>query len=505
MSKLAEGFISSYQYKPPVDPEKLLYDFYFLVGHASPSKFSQEEDQYSVAKAIEDCVNHLQKHMIAALKFALSAEFRHYRSASDLSSTFVFKHEVAKMPPEMQKFLFKYEKETSYLQSKEIAVLDPHTRAIKKHLAQDPFLKDEQENSEGSSRTSHYVTAYKAILATQKATNTSEYELSLIFSYIFNKLKWEGGYGGKAWANIADTYRKLITSTTLQDKIVWIDHAYDLQHNTDTVFNKLKNLYSKEGSFSWIARALDWKRDQTDLRKFYYKVSGSLRPLVGFIAYRNGVFIEDIKDETEPVPPSKSFSPSSPSPIPSSSSSSKFFIRGKYYKCLLTKRGPLWNSQGMMDGVLDGKPHKCIAVGDSVSYDIVDALFEGVTPNPVGDGLWSWDASEFEEVPAPEGVEKTSVPESEFSVGDFVKVKSDVRKPKYGWGDVSSTQVGKITSIHHAVQKAYVDFPVQKRWVAYLPEMEKVDDPLSKSKKKKTGESFKVGDTVKLNTKNPRS
>lgn len=494
MNKLKEGFVSSFQYNPPADPEKLLYDFYFLVGYASPGKFSREEDQYAIAKVIEDCVDHLQKHMISALKFALAAEFRHYRSASELSSHDVFKKELAKMSPEMQKFIFKYERELTYLQkSEDIAILDPRVRSVNKQLAQDPFLKGEQENPGGSSRTSHYVIAYRAILAAQKSTNTSEYELSLIFSYIFDKMRWHGGYGGKAWANIADAYRKLRASTTLQDKIIWIDHAYDLQHNTDTVFNKLKTLYSKEGSFTWIARALDWKRDQTDLRKFYYKVSEGLRPLVGFVAYRSGVFIEDIKDEDETKPAVARKSPSSPS---SSSPPSKkgFFEVGKYYKCLLSERGPLWNPDGLMDGMLDGKPHKCIAAGYP-NY----ALFEGIPPNSGNsEGFWAWEPSEIKEVSS-SGTSSSS----EFFVGDFVKVKDKDVTPAYGWGDVDPDEVGQITTIYPASKKAYVDFPSQKNWAAVLSELEKVENHQPGAASRRT-KGFKDGDKVKIKVDHPK-
>lgn len=297
--KIRESFVSSFQYKPPADPEKLLYDFYFLIGYASPGSFDKEEEQYAVATAIEDCVNHLQKHMLSVLKFALTAEFRHYRSASDMSSQDYFEEELAKMPPIMQKFIFKYEKEMAY-STTSISKVDPRSRRSDKTIKKDPFLKGEVDNT-GSARSSLYVSSYKAVLAVQKKLGMSEYELAETFFYIFDKIHWGSGYGGKAWAEIAKTFKKLITSTSLQEKIVWIDHAYDLQHNTGTVFNKLKKLYDK-GGFSWIARALDWKRDQTDLRKFYYKVSTGLKPLVGFIAYRAGVFIEDLALEKEALP-----------------------------------------------------------------------------------------------------------------------------------------------------------------------------------------------------------
>lgn len=70
------------------------------------------------------------------------------------------------------------------------------------------------------------------------------------------------------------------------------------------------------------------------------------------------------------------------------------FEVGKWYLCSAKKRPVDWNPEGLMDGVLDGRPHKCtVSVGDNCSFD--------VTPREDNGGTWSfWDSDElFDEVP----------------------------------------------------------------------------------------------------------
>lgn len=73
----------------------------------------------------------------------------------------------------------------------------------------------------------------------------------------------------------------------------------------------------------------------------------------------------------------------------------KKFETGKWYVCHLNERPIGWNREGKMDGLLDGKPHKCI-MGNNT-----EASFEDI-PLQCGGG-WSFHSTidYFEEVPAP--------------------------------------------------------------------------------------------------------
>jgi hypothetical protein len=52
----------------------------------------------------------------------------------------------------------------------------------------------------------------------------------------FNKGKWQGGYGGKAWGSIADCLLNLVTGEYSPE--MFCDLAFALQHNNGSMFNK---------------------------------------------------------------------------------------------------------------------------------------------------------------------------------------------------------------------------------------------------------------------------
>lgn len=419
---LQEGFVSAYKYVPPEDPEKLLYDFYFFVGYVNPSLFPKEEEQFALNEAVSDCVTHLQKHMIAALKYALSAELRYYEKSSVIGPHTA--EEIEKMPSMQKKFLFTYSKELSYrATASDVAKFDPReVRNIKK-IKRNPFLKKEQDNY--SARTSYYLTSYKAVEATQKKLDLSDLQLADIFFYLFDVVSWKLSFGGKAWAKIAKAYKNLLLSKTLQEKIVWVDHAYDLQHNTDTVFNKLQ-VYYKYGGYRWIAEALDWKKDQTDLRSFYSKVSSSVRPLVGFISYRKGVDLQNVKDDT--------FSTNS-------------FVIGDYVKVKATTDYPTYGWGG---GVTYS------SVGKVVQIESKDKIYIDFP------GHKGWAAN-------PAEIEKATEA-SHFAVGDHVKLKSG-----QGWcKEAPPNSVGVIVNFVSSNLVAVSFSACSQYWIGSIKEIKKV-------------------------------
>lgn len=66
-----------------------------------------------------------------------------------------------------------------------------------------------------------------------------------------------------------------------------------------------------------------------------------------------------------------------------------------------------------------------------------------------------------------------------LKIGSLVRVKPEVKSPKFGWGSVSHASQGRVTSIHEysAVLGDYVkvDFPQQAGWAGLASEMMSVD------------------------------
>ena len=89
---------------------------------------------------------------------------------------------------------------------------------------------------------------------------------------------WDESYGGEAWAAICDGWIKLDEAKSDEAKMTYIDHIYDLQHNSGTVLNKVSEWY-KEEDFTWLNRALDYKFDIQDPRNLLKVVSPSMKAI----------------------------------------------------------------------------------------------------------------------------------------------------------------------------------------------------------------------------------
>lgn len=80
---LTEAF-SNFSYILPKDPEKMLYDFYFLTFGAMETR-ADEKFNYAIAEAKDTVCRSLQKHMLKALRFAIACELRHYERPSRMN------------------------------------------------------------------------------------------------------------------------------------------------------------------------------------------------------------------------------------------------------------------------------------------------------------------------------------------------------------------------------------------------------------------------------------
>jgi len=83
---------------------------------------------------------------------------------------------------------------------------------------------------------------------------------------------WSPNYGGLAWGNICDAWFSLYNAKSINDIAVYIDHIYDIQHNTGTIFSKLSSYYNTSNElfrgskgYDWIYKLLDMKAQATSV------------------------------------------------------------------------------------------------------------------------------------------------------------------------------------------------------------------------------------------------
>jgi len=277
---------SNFNYKLPKDPELILYDFYFLTAFEKDITGRNMNANYAVQEASDLVVEMLHRHMRDAVFYAVCAEIRHLFDSYRLDGVY---NRISK---EQFTFLQEFYKEYSMLNGiKRNASLLGIQDIISASERDRKILSKEEAGGRMSS--------YKAVKSVIKKLHWNRTKFAIFAEDLFNTDGWSSSYGGKPWAKIALAFYRLERASKKSEKIIWIDHAYDLQHNTDTVFNKLK-LYYKDGGYRWIKSALDWKRDVMELKGFYNKVSTQLKPMVAYVTkVTTGKSIISAEDEEE--------------------------------------------------------------------------------------------------------------------------------------------------------------------------------------------------------------
>ena len=124
-----------------------------------------------------------------------------------------------------------------------------------------------------------YLQSFKSATKAIRDTGSSREQFVRLSAELFRKMRWKALYGGKKWAEIAEAYVLLNKSPQTNAQLqVAIDHAYDLQHNTGTVLNKVKTYYNKN-DINWLKKALDFKANLKNVYELLPKCSSDMRKL----------------------------------------------------------------------------------------------------------------------------------------------------------------------------------------------------------------------------------
>ncbi len=278
-SVLVEIFGSSWEYRVPTDKEQQLYDFYMLAAllpqgihlylrpfdfgpeqnrmgekdaegkdYGEPARSWEDKVYYSLYEAADKLLPALKENLLKAVLFSLMAELRHtldnyeddYSGGHDRGAIKNLVSNIEKeLGPQYAQMFINYTKRNELYKS-------PASALMRRVPINDEDLKTTHKKRKAS---------YQAML---KSGGTPE-QWATLAKYLFQHGSWQSSFGGPAWANIAEAWLELNKAKSASHVMGWIDRIYDLQHNTDTVFNKLDS-YLKDGSYQWLKKALDHKR-----------------------------------------------------------------------------------------------------------------------------------------------------------------------------------------------------------------------------------------------------
>ena len=260
---LSEG-IANYHYTLPNDKKEIMMDFYLLTSVYGMLKTEDEKLAMVFDDTLKEMLSAVRKELLSAVFYSICAEFRHIWKRTSVSLT--EKWMKKNMPRKFAQVFSKI------------------------------------KGSMHVHRHAEYNEAYKLTKEAMAASGMDEEDFVRMAKSAFEKLEWVAGWGDEAWAAICDGWLRLYKASNTSDLIVAIDHVYDLQHNSDTVFNKV-DAYAKEtddpdeDEYSWIQDALDYKAAIIDPWELWDKASAGLRPLMARVLKATfGTSADSVKD-----------------------------------------------------------------------------------------------------------------------------------------------------------------------------------------------------------------
>lgn len=450
------------------DKEKKLYDFYVLT-FLPPS--SDEGLEMAREAAIEKVVDSTANDFLLAVPFAICAEFRHIFDRNESDDLKEWFQEKGKL-----EFLKKYALTYQALKSTDTSVW----------IDVDKIRRSLADNDQG------YKNSYRAV----KSTGISWKEFAEIAQDAFVELEWAGSFGGQPWSNIAKGFLSLYNASNIKDKMVYVDHIYDLQHNTGSVFTKVRTYY-KEG-YSWLKKALDKKAKVSSVYELFGDCSSYVKTFAA-AALKNPASGEGTTFEAWAKSKGVFKTKVSTEKSPEDSTSSGFQVGDKVMILKkmehMGKDGKI-NWVGSMDDSI-GKQGEITALYRTNSAASVRVDFFEYQQ------IWTFDLSVLKKVE--DSGDKILPPEDakenqlKFKKGDNVKI---VKKIPYfgpgkniGWIDEMDVTLGKEGIIVEVFKQKYYRVVEAGKGNGYLYAEESLEFADSS---KEVSEEFKVGDEVKI-------
>lgn len=240
-------------------------DVDLIAQHGSNSGAVRIHDMNEdILYAEEQILPKLKKELLNDVFFALCAEYRHVFETTDEGWEVYY----SKSENTRRKLNDDHHFHNLYYKAAEgklKKVFDPEGDVV------------ERETFKGSN--TDYVVSYTIIKNILKNSDYTTSEVVKIFERAFGGLEWESNYGGEPWVNIARGWLRLNRAKNKDELYVGIDHVYDLQHNTDSVFNKIDRYYDAVEGFGWIGDALDLKANMLSFQELIPHLSGSMKKL----------------------------------------------------------------------------------------------------------------------------------------------------------------------------------------------------------------------------------
>jgi len=288
-----------FNYMIPQEKEQQMYDFYMLAllrgrtnnkyinpmgggekpfyepGNFEPGELESSEKQadYMLEEVAEKLLPYLKKELLDVLVQAVAGETKDalYFNDSGILELIVSKENPSAIG-EFVDFL-----------NELIVIMNPTSDEYDSYTSFDS--RDSRYVELGGGSYKNDVSASRVLKIAKKSFSDMNVFMS-VAKTLFTKADWNESYGGSKWAAIVDGYFRLKSATNMNSLIVAIDHVYDLQHNNGSIFTKIQNYGKDSGKdFTWIKKALDFKRDVKSASELLNKVSAPMKKLASRIIH----------------------------------------------------------------------------------------------------------------------------------------------------------------------------------------------------------------------------
>jgi hypothetical protein len=257
---LEENTLQSYVYELPLSNEdwqiKLMFDFYVISSFSDSAIYDE-----NIARAVKDTKDklygYLRRHFLDVLTFCVASEMN--RAADNTKS-------------------LKKNKKITNKEERDKLALDLYELVIKffnGELGSYKFWDEAEKNQ------SQWLKAIRTITQKCERDYGSVENFMLTCRKLFSKLEWHPAYGGKPWADACEAWFKLNGAKNNDSTMTWIDHVYDLQHNTGFLLNKVQP-YAAENEIV-LQRGLEIKFSSENAAELHNLCSSSMRVLYGYV------------------------------------------------------------------------------------------------------------------------------------------------------------------------------------------------------------------------------
>lgn len=277
--KIYLEIFGNFNYFVPQDKEKQMYDFYMIAnlrgvenkrnitqfknvagnkpyyepGDFEPGELESEEKQldYMLEEASDKLLPYLKKEFLEVILKGVAGEIKDSLFFND---PYILEYMVQqKLPAVGERFLKFLQRLVDYMEpvdndeyAKSDRFSDREVNNITRYSKRTDIRNRKKQNQKFQKNPSGHIVANMV-----KEHFPEIDSFMMIAKFLFLHADWSENYGGKNWANIVDAYFKLKNSSNKNQLIVAIDHVYDLQHNTGTIFTKDSDYAKKTTVISW--------------------------------------------------------------------------------------------------------------------------------------------------------------------------------------------------------------------------------------------------------------